>query len=156
MQGSPAAPLNNNALNNGAPGVGSGGNGTGLNLNGTSLGGQNGSVPGLGGSSSGGSAGQPSCQWTQNNLTVTAWGQDYLYVNSDMMAGIVDGQGQPAFLGKYIQVSLSQYATQPAYFGLNGQLDHTLRAGQQVTLQVTVPVPPDGITQQPIVVKFCK
>jgi hypothetical protein len=148
LQGGPADRSNNGGLNSGAVGTGS-------NLNGASPGSQSGSGLGLGGGSSSGAPAQPSCQWTQKNLTVTAWGQDYLYVNSDMMAGIVDGPGQAAFAGKYIQVSLSQSATQPAYFGLNSQLDHALTAGQQVTLPVTVQ-PANGVTEQPIVVKFCK
>ena len=148
LQGSPADPSNNGGLN-------SGGAGTGSNLNGASPAGQNGSGSGLGGGPSSGAPAQPGCTWTQRSLTVTAWGQDYLYVNSDMMAGIVDGQGQAAFAGKYIQVSLGSSASQPAYFGLNGQLDHALTAGQQVTLPVTVQ-PANGVTEQPIVVKFCK
>jgi hypothetical protein len=93
--------------------------------------------------------------WVDDSVTVTAMGEDSLFVDANVTAGVVDGNGSPNFAGQILQLQYGGVGKAPFYYGLNGTADQQLAPGQRVLVHVTSAAK-YGNVQQPLHVRYCK
>lgn len=93
--------------------------------------------------------------WIDDTVSVTALGEDSIFINAGVLSGIVDGSGSPSFSGQYVRLQNNGDIKVPFYYGMNGTADQQLAPGRSVTLPATDPVS-YGNRQQHITVRYCK
>jgi hypothetical protein len=93
--------------------------------------------------------------WVDDSVSVTAMGEDSLFVNADVMNGIVDADASPSFSGQFLRLQYRADAKTPFYFGLGNVADRQLSPGQEVRLPVVDPMS-YGNRQQHLTVRYCK
>lgn len=93
--------------------------------------------------------------WVDDSVTVTAMGEDSLFVDANVTAGVVDGNGSPNFSGQFLQLQYGGVGKAPFYYGLNGTADQQLAPGQRVLVHVTSAAQ-YGNVQQPLHVRYCR
>lgn len=72
--------------------------------------------------------------WGDEEFTVTAWGSDSLWLKADVLAWVVNQNGQPAFRGSNFLIKYGAYHKVPLYYGFSGVLNHALAPGAQETV----------------------
>lgn len=94
-------------------------------------------------------------EWANDSVTVTAMGEDSLFVNADVLSGIVDASGNPSLSGQNLRLEYRADATKPFYFGLGNSADRQLAPGQTVVIHLADQVS-NGNSQQHLTVRYCK
>jgi hypothetical protein len=93
--------------------------------------------------------------WADDSVTVSALGEDSLFVNADVVSGIVDANGAPSFSGQFLKLQYRADAKTPFYFGLGNSADRQLAPGQSALVTVVDPVSYGNRTQH-LTVHYCK
>ena len=99
---------------------------------------------------------QGSCaNWADDNVTVTALGEDSLFVYANVRSGIVDANGVPSLTGQFLRLQSRPDSKAPFFYGFGGTADQQLAAGQTVVLPVADSAS-QGNRQQHLRVHYCK
>lgn len=93
--------------------------------------------------------------WVEDSVTVTAMGEDSLFVNADVVSGIVDANGAPSITGQYVRLQYRADGKTPFYFGSGNSANQQLAPGQAVLIPVGDSMN-SGNSEQHLIVRYCK